>query len=232
MKKNVFFTVSAIMLIGNLCSAQSTKKDIKILKKAIQEVKKIQRKEQQPKEMSSCASKQCSIAAALCSEVPSRAIKKIRTDILHVPKTESFDDWHHAESLGPITRLKLWYGNVLNNIQAGYQEKWLAEHSKIKARAQRKIKFPEGDPLVKISGVYGRYFGATHLAQVVFTLRSGKQYGPFGDAGFMTELQPFTLGGHHHHGHKQQIVALCGGSFLHSDHSKFLSSLGVYLKRS
>lgn len=227
----MIFFVGISLLVGSLCAVQSLQKDINVLKKAIREVKAIQAQGQNKKEVLACAAKQCSIAA-LCSKIPSRAIKEIRTEILRVPKTESFDDWNLAESLGPITRLKVWYGDVLNHIQAGYQEKWLPKHSRTRDPFQRKIKFPEGDPLVKISGVYGRYFGAMHLAQVVFTLRSGKQYGPFGGGGFMTDAQPFTLGGHHHHNHRQHIVALCGGSFRHSDESKFLSSLGVYIKRS
>lgn len=137
-----------------------------------------------------------------------------------------FNDWKAgAGSLGRISKIKVWSGDILSNMQIGYEKKWLKIHPITSAPQQNYFRIPSNDPLIKVSGVYGNYFGAQHFARVIFTLKSGREFGPFGTGQFMTDLVPFTLGG----SQEKEIVAFFGGSFRHSDGSNFLSKLGVYL---
>lgn len=189
----------------------------------MQEFKEVRKSISSKKDKSATQCMQCK--AATCCPVAQSTTLEVRTEVVDGPVTRSFNDWPQASLLGRITMLKIWYGDVLSNIQIGYENKWLGIHPKTNAPQQKYIRIPVDDPLIKVSGVYGDYFGAQHFAQVVFTLKSGRTFGPFGSGQFMTGLTPFTLGG----SDKEIIIAFFGGSFLHSDNSIFLSSLGVYI---
>ena len=104
----------------------------------------------------------------------------------------------------------------------------LPVHPSNSSLPQNTITIPADDPLIKVSGFYGSYFGATHITRVVFTLRSGKKFGPYGTGNNMTGLQRFKLGNRKEDGQLYTIGAFFGGSYLHSDSSEFLSKLGIY----
>jgi hypothetical protein len=148
------------------------------------------------------------------------------TDELVLPTTETFDDLDDALGMGRTEKIKLWYGDVFAALQVVRKDGALPSHPKQNGAPSKIISIPQQDPLVKVSGVYGNYFGAQHLAKVVFTLRSGKTFGPFGSGAFMPSTKPFSLG----LGRDKKIFAFYGGSYLHTDKTIYLSKLGVYTR--
>lgn len=139
--------------------------------------------------------------------------------------TSTFDDRKGSQGAGKIKKIYLWHGNVLSALQVVYRKKMLPAHPINGGDPTTIISIPKNNPLVSIYGVYGKYFGAQHFAQVFFVLRDGQMFGPFGDGNYMeTPTSAFSLGT------DKEIFAFFGGSYRHTDESEFLSSLGIYMR--
>lgn len=132
--------------------------------------------------------------------------------------TSTFNDWPAAQYLGPIRGLTIWSGGVIDALQASYNGAVLSKNGGPGGSASQ-VSFDVTDPLVVVSGTYGNYFGATQILQLKLQTASGKTYGPYGSTSGGT---PFTI-----NAGANQIGAFFGGSFMHSDGTEYISSLGA-----
>ncbi len=125
----------------------------------------------------------------------------------------------------PITRIVVNSKDVIDAIQVFYGDIALPKHGDNEGSPSI-INLVCGDYITEISGVYGDYFGAIQISQLTFKTHLGKVYGPFGTGEFVTNPIPFTLktttG-------TQQFIALFGSTFVHTDGTHYVCSLGGYI---
>jgi hypothetical protein len=130
---------------------------------------------------------------------------------------------HRDEATKPITRIRIWHGSIFDRIQVYYGKKKLGTCNPLDNSFNAEFRVSPNDPIVKVSGVYGNWYGGMHLAKVVFKTRNGKQFGPFGSGDSMESQTPFSLSAPV----DEKIRAFFGGCFIHSDDAIFISLLGA-----
>ena len=141
------------------------------------------------------------------------------------PSTQSFDDFPAIPPQTPITKLVIASGDVIDSIQAFYGNTAMPKHGGDKG-VQAIVNINPNDYITEISGCYGGYYGAVQIGQIMIKTHLGKTYGPFGGAK-VSNNQAFSL---KTTGAKEQIIALFGGSFKHTDGTNYISALGAYVR--
>lgn len=121
-------------------------------------------------------------------------------------------------------------GNIVDGIQALYGEQAITlapPHGNLKEGSIR-ITLEPGDRWSKISGFYGDWFAGLYVVQLTFHTREGRTYGPFGDMGYATNIQPFSLVIQP----DESIIALSGVvSFGDNGRNRHLGALGLVLRK-
>lgn len=135
--------------------------------------------------------------------------------------TSNFDST--SETSQPISRLDIWFGDVVNTIKISYNRTKYDACGKTTGRSDASFNVSANDPIIKVKGIQGNYFGATHFAQMIFITKSGKQFGPYGSGNFMSDTTKFSLKSPD----DEKIQGFFGGCLKHTDDSTFLSSLGI-----
>jgi hypothetical protein len=125
----------------------------------------------------------------------------------------------------PITKIVVNAKDVIDAIQVFYGDIALPKHGDNEGSPSI-INLVCGDYITEISGVYGDYFGAIQISKLTLKTHLGKVYGPFGTAAFVTNPIPFTL---KTTTDTQQFIAFFGSTFLHTDGTNFLCSIGGYI---
>lgn len=131
-----------------------------------------------------------------------------------------FDDRSHRIEHGPLRRLLVCSGDIVDDVIAVYGS---AEIRHVEGDSGRHPIELSDDPLVGISGWYGDYYGADHFRELTFHTASGESYGPFG-GGKGEGAKPFELRVPKGH----VVAALLGNTLQHSDGTEFLSALGLW----
>ncbi len=136
----------------------------------------------------------------------------------------SFDDWAMSLERGPLRRLRWKRGDIIDDVAVLYGDSEISHlhHDGLEGYEEANVDFTE-DPLVRISGWYGNYYGANHFFELSFHTRSGKTIRAVG-SGRQSEGERFELSAPEGHG----AVAFFGNTFEHSDGSHFLSALGFW----
>ena len=135
-----------------------------------------------------------------------------------------FDDYPAVQEHGRMHRLVITHGDILGSIAATTGERVLAVHGG-GGGALETIEIDPDDPIVEITGVYGQWYGATHIAALRLRTRSGHWYGPYGSSRFMRDKAPFAWLVPHEANH--HISAFHGRVRTHTGGDSYISALGV-----
>ncbi len=143
-----------------------------------------------------------------------------------VPSSDVFDDWLEAKYLGSIRRVTIWAGDVVDAVQVGYQFQSLGRHGG-DGGTRHEVFLKPDEVLVGLGGAHGDYFGAIHLCGVTLEVRGAdgktRTEGPFGDGKFVKSKVSFEVKAPK----GQEIAALAGGSYLHTDGTEYLTVLAA-----
>lgn len=130
---------------------------------------------------------------------------------------------HRDEATRPIKKIRIWHGDIFDRMQVYYGTKKLGTCNPLNNSFNAEFDVSPNDPIVKVSGVYGNWYGAIHLAKVLFKTRKGKYFGPFGSGNGMESQTPFNLSAPS----DEKIRAFFGGCVDHSEDAIFISLLGA-----
>lgn len=121
---------------------------------------------------------------------------------------------------GAITKILVGHGDVVDSIQAFNENISMPKHGG-NGGTITEVNFTPDDPLLGIMGFTGNYFGANHVLQITLLTKSGKQYGPFGTTRFASSEFKFMADVNN------PVMAFYGSSYIHTDGTNFISSIGI-----
>jgi hypothetical protein len=158
------------------------------------------------------------------TRAPAVLILSAAAGSVDVPSTSRFDDWDEAEALGSIRHVTVWAGDVVDAVRVGYALRSLEKHGGT-GGGRHDVALEPGETLVGLSLSHGEYFGAHHLCGVTLEIRgkggTTRTAGPFGSGGNAADPMPSRIKAPA----GEQIAALAGGSYLHSDGMEALTTL-------
>lgn len=145
--------------------------------------------------------------------------------------TADFSDEASSRGMGPIRRVAVWVGDVIDSIQVTCELGAMPRHGGT-GGARREVEITTEERFVALRVWYGNYFGAVHLLQLEFTLIdkagarrieriSGHQMNPHA-RDFSMEVPDFEH-------NLDEIGAFFGGTWLHTDGTEALSRLGAVI---
>ncbi|CAM4297181.1 hypothetical protein KIPE111705_46775 [Kibdelosporangium persicum] len=102
----------------------------------------------------------------------------------------AFDDADATKAAGPLTKLTVRHGDIVDCIQATYGTTVLPAHGGTGGSATD-IPIQADDPLVEIWGFTGSWFGREHVLQLSLRTRSGTVHGPFGTRKYASSYRRF-----------------------------------------
>ncbi len=134
-----------------------------------------------------------------------------------------FSDVEQALQSGSvITKLAIGHGDVVDSIQATNGNTVMPKHGG-NGGGIDVIDF-SNDPIVGILGFTGQYFGAEHIVQMTLITKSGNTYGPYGTANYAKHPFQFKVQGN------ESVIAFYGSTYIHTDGTNFIGSLGLATK--
>ncbi|QFZ18413.1 jacalin-like lectin [Saccharothrix syringae] len=145
-----------------------------------------------------------------------------------------FDDTARAlelEAQGkPLTKLVLRSGDVVDCVTAVHVDVELDEHGGLGIPPNTglvgEVPIDPDDPIVEVSGEYGRWFGGDYVLTITFRTRRGEVHGPFGTGSHGEGATPFTTS----IPEWQRIRALFGSvAPANNNASRVLSRIGLSL---
>ncbi len=134
-----------------------------------------------------------------------------------------FSDVEQAlQSGSAITKLTIGHGDVVDSIQAANGSTIMPKHGGNGGGID--VIDVSNDPIVGIMGFTGSYFGAEHVVQLTLITKSGNTHGPYGTTNYAKNPFQFKVQGN------ESVIAFYGSTFMHTDGTNFIGSLGLAVK--